>query len=104
VIDLSKAENIFSIIDYREKKLQESVHARYTKKIIEGIKIICELESLVREIEKEYGSEIFKKTWENLPLEEQKETEYSFNAIINKSKDCKSKVIPLEFSSKKPSL
>ena len=100
---MSTAENIVSIVNYREKKLQESVHARYTKKIIEGIKIICELESLVREIEKEYGSEIFKKTWEILPLEEQKETEYSFDAIINKSKDCKSKVVPLESYSNKPS-
>ncbi len=100
MIDLN---NIVSLVSYKEKKIQESVHARYTKKLIEGIKIVQELESLVREIENEHGSKIFKETWNILPPKEQKETDYSFNALIEKSKECKDKVVPPDYYSKKPS-
>jgi aminopeptidase C len=103
VIDLSNAKNVFCIISYKEKKIQESVHTRYMKKIIEGIKAVQELESLMYEIENEYGSKIFKKTWNSLSPNDQMQTEYCFDAIIRKTKHCKEKAIPLEPYSKEPS-
>jgi len=104
VINLSKVENVVSIISYKEKKIQEFIHTRYTQKLIEGTKIVQELESLMHEIENEHGLKIFKEIWKALSSNDQMETEYYFDALIRKYRDCKNKAIPSNSYPSKPSL
>ncbi len=101
---MSKAENIVSIVGYKEKKIQESVHTRYMEKLVESIKAVQELESVIYEIENEYGPKVLKKTWKSLSSEDQMQSQYCFDALVRKSSECKGKAIPLPISHYKPSL
>ncbi len=94
MISLKRNEDVVCLTNYKEEKLNHSIHTLYTKKLIEGIEAIQEMEKILYETENDYGSKILKNIWKSLPTNERIELECHFDILIGKIRNCKNKTIP----------